>query len=104
MARRDGQGDHRAVNDLVPTGGSAMTATTKRLEPDPERDWSSRAGAEALASNLRAFWHSFGGFTSVKVWIEPGRGGSAPLWIVKSTLRGGLPPPTPASPAHEVEC
>jgi hypothetical protein len=61
----------------------------RRLEPEPERDWSNRPGAEALAAEISKFWLGFG--HDVRVWVEPGRGGRNPLWIVKSTLRAGLP-------------
>jgi hypothetical protein len=70
-----------------------MTATTSRLEPSPGRDYCSRAGAEQLAADIRRFWSGFG--HDVGVWVEPGRGGHQPVWIVKSTLRGGLPPEPP---------
>jgi hypothetical protein len=66
---------------------------TRSAEPSPARDWSTRAGAEALAVAIRAFWTGLG--HDVGVWIEPGRGGREPVWIVKSTLRGGLPLPRP---------
>jgi hypothetical protein len=68
-----------------------MTAATIRLEPAPRRDYCSKAGAEALAAEIRRFWSGFG--HDVRTWIEPGRGGREPLWIVKSALRGGLPLP-----------
>jgi hypothetical protein len=64
--------------------------TRSAEEPQPERDWSSRAGAAALAAEIRAFWLGFG--HDVLVWIEPGRGGRDAVWIVKSSLRAGLPP------------
>ncbi len=69
---------------------------TRSAEPQPERDWSSRAGVELLAAEIRRFWAGFG-YSTVLVWIEPGRGGREPMWTVKSSLRGGLPPGSPAS-------
>jgi hypothetical protein len=66
-----------------------MAGITRRLEPEPERDWSNRPGAEALAAEIRRFWSAFG--HDIRVWIEPVRGGRDPLWMVKSTLRRGLP-------------
>lgn len=74
-----------------------MTGTgNTRLEPHPQRDWSSRLGAEALAAEICRFWSSFGHFT-LKVWIEPARG----VWCVRSTLQGALWPPTPTSQEDE---
>jgi hypothetical protein len=70
-----------------------MTATTRnrRVEPEPQRDWSSKPGAEALAADIRRFWASFG-YADIVVWVEAKRGGKDPLWIVRSRLLGGLPP------------
>lgn len=33
---------------------------TRSVEPQPERDWSSRAGAQALAAEIKRFWANFG--------------------------------------------
>jgi hypothetical protein len=46
-----------------------MSGTIRHLEPEPERDWSSRPGAEALAAAIRRFWAGFG-HDDVRVWIE----------------------------------
>ena len=72
-----------------------MTTSNRRLEPNPGRDYCSRAGAEALAADIRRFWAGFG--HEVWVRVEPLRGGRDPIWMVKSTLRGGLPPEPPTS-------
>jgi hypothetical protein len=74
-----------------------MTANgnRRRLEPEPERDWSSRPGAEALAAEIKRFWAAWG-YDDIRVWTEPARGGRDALWVVKSTLRCGLPPPATA--------
>jgi hypothetical protein len=64
---------------------------SRPAEPEPQRDWSSRLGAEALAAEIRAFWAGFG--HDVLVWTEPPRiGGRFPVWRVRSSLRAGLPP------------
>jgi len=60
------------------------------VEPELRRDWSSWAGAEALAAEIKHFWAAFG--HDIQVWIEPARGGKDPLWIVKSTLRAACRP------------
>jgi hypothetical protein len=67
-----------------------IAGSTRRLEPSPGRDYCSRAGAEALAAEIKRFWLGFG--HEVRVWIEPGSGGREPMWTVKSALKGGLPP------------
>jgi hypothetical protein len=67
-----------------------MTSNSRRLEPAPGRDYCSKAGAEQLAADIRRLWSGFG--HDIRVWIEPGRGGREPMWIVKSA-RAGLPPP-----------
>jgi hypothetical protein len=66
-----------------------MTTRNRRLEPDPARDWSSRAGAEALAEEIRRFWAGFG-HLEVRVWIEPARGGPQSIWAIRSCMKGGL--------------
>jgi hypothetical protein len=64
---------------------------TRSAEPQPERDWSSRTGAAALAAAIRRFWEGFG--FDVAVWVEPPSiGGRFPVWRVRSSLRAGLPP------------
>jgi hypothetical protein len=70
---------------------------TRPAEPEPRRDWSSKAGAEALAAMVRQYWRERG-FPDVEVWVEPLRGGREPLVVVKSRLGpGGLPPGSPAA-------
>jgi len=46
---------------------------------------------------VRQFWARFG-HDDVMVWIEVARGGHQPVWVVKSTLRGGLPLGSVSSP------
>jgi hypothetical protein len=73
-----------------------MAART-RLEPEPIRDWSTKAGAEALAELVRRYWRDHG-FPDVEVWTEFARGGREPLVVIKSRLGpGGLPPESPGS-------
>jgi hypothetical protein len=70
----------------------------RAAEPEPQRDWSTKAGADGLAEVIRAYWRSHG-FAHVEVWVEPMRGGREPLVVVKSRLGpGGLPPASPAAP------
>lgn len=66
------------------------------LEPQSSRDWSSKAGAEALAAEIRRFWTAFG--YDVQVWVEACRGGRNSVFTIKSSLRAGLPPPGSAVP------
>jgi hypothetical protein len=78
----------------------------RRLEPNPARDWSTRAGAEALAAVVRRFWVGFG--HDVLVWAEVARGGRDGVWTIKSSLRGGASAARswsnqrPAAPARRV--
>jgi hypothetical protein len=69
--------------------------SSTRLEPTPARDWSGRFGAEELAARIRDYWAAKGHV--VDVWTEIVRGGREPLVVIKSRLRAGLPPGSPAS-------
>ncbi len=64
---------------------------SRSAEPNPDRDWSNKPGAEALAAEIRQFWKTFAG-QDVLVWVEVGCGGKQPVWVIKSNLRAGLPP------------
>ena len=59
--------------------------------PEAPEDYLQKAGAEALGRKIAAYWRSCG--REVEVWLEfePIPGGFA--WVVKSGLKGGLPPP-----------
>lgn len=64
----------------------------RRLEPEPKRDWSNWAGAEALAELIRRYWRDRG-FPDFDVRVEPLCGGREPLVVIKSRLgSNGLPP------------
>jgi hypothetical protein len=67
-----------------------------RAEPEPLRDWSTKAGAEVLAERVRRCWADRG-YPDVEIWVEALRGGREPLVTVKSRLTGGLPPSSPIS-------
>ena len=62
----------------------------------------SREGAEQLARDLDAWWHSRG-CTTVKHWTEKAtlkkdrsaKNSPTEGWVVRSNLIGGMPPPDP---------
>ena len=68
-------------------------AVGRRLEPNPARDWSTRAGAEALAAEIKRFWTGFG--YDVFVWAEVARGGRDAVFTIKSRWSAAC------RPAHE---
>jgi hypothetical protein len=67
-------------------------------EPNPARDWSTKAGAEALAELVRRYWRDRGFPPHVEVWIEPQRGGREPLVVIKrASGPGAFHPASPAT-------
>jgi hypothetical protein len=67
--------------------------TEPKAEPDPLRDWMTLRGAEGLVELVRAYWRGQS-YPELKVWVEVVRGDREPLVVIKSGLRGGLPPPS----------
>ena len=74
-----------------------MMPDGRRLESNPRRDWSSKAGCEELAAEIKRFWTAFG-YDIIQVWVEACRGGRDAVFTIKSSLRAGLPPPGSAVP------
>jgi len=64
---------------------------------DDTTDSLTRRGAEFLASRLRNYWREQGSST-ISVWIEPAGPAAHPrasVWVVRSNLVNGNPPPEP---------
>ena len=65
----------------------------------PTRDWTSKAGADALAAEITAFWAKQGRTVKMTV-IEPEahqRGASKPLYAIRSNMVNGMPPRVPSA-------
>ena len=62
-------------------------------------------GAESLKRKLEGYWCNLSSAAAVNFWIEPQGAKDKPVWVVRSSLRGGLPGPLlmPASTSNTVE-
>jgi hypothetical protein len=69
------------------------TAAAGDLEPGPQRDYLSEAGARELAARIQAFWCGKG--HQVEAWPELRDG----AWTVRSSLGAAGLPPAAATPA-----
>jgi len=59
--------------------------------PEPRRDYFSKEGAESLGRSICAYWRSCGFEVDFRVeFLAAPRPG---IWVVRTDLKGGLPPP-----------
>jgi hypothetical protein len=74
----------------IPTaaGETTSSGTVDDLEPVVV-DYTTRAGAERLAAEIRQYWSGLG-YNQVRVWVDRGLDGGS---VVRSNLARGLPPP-----------
>ena len=85
---RTGSAGNPVDTQPKPTGRSRSVLVPDNLTQD---------GAEVVAEQLDAYWHSLG-YASSKHWTEQAHAGPCVTWVVRSNLRDGLPPPPLPTP------